>query len=253
MIETYTRPLSPDEREEITEDLDNPRRPLRLALIYLAISVALAVVGFLMAAAIWGIVSTEWPTMIVGTLVLVPGVIAFFSLLLFALVGSSVPRIYLEERRLQMKALAEAPGLRTLLGRDEVAVTRVNAVRVTEIVIDEDFDSIYLFELGDGATYYHESAMMEVSPWPSTEFEVVRGLDGDKTVWERVCGTGDILEPAVTIDDPWCYDGFDRLIHRMDGEDAFADGVYNEGPDELLARLLGTRSVDTESEESASN
>ena len=245
MIETYTRPFLPDERAEISRLIDDVPNPWRSAGQHTLIILAAILIVFAMGLAVWGIMSTNWSEMVMGSVAALPASIGLLALLVLTYILVNAPRVFWEEQRLRDEVLAEQPPRQALLEGDVATITRVEAVDVLEIVLDEDSDYIYLFELADGTTFYYESEMTELGEWPSSIFEIARGLDGEDVVWERTRATGALLIASQYIDEPWCYDGFERLIHRDSGDDAFTEGVYNEAPEVVLHRLLGNKVVDT--------
>ncbi len=242
MVDSYTRELTADERADLSELAENLPRPGRLLGQYLGI----IVVGVLVSIAMVGIIllamTAGWSEMVIGSVAILPGGIALLSLLLAVMAATSIPRVVMEARRCREEALSLQPDRRALLAAGHVSATRVEAEDVIEIALDDT--SLYLFGLTDGTTYYYESDLMERGPWPSACFEIAEGEVDGRLVWEQATGLSDELEPVRFIDEPWCFDGFEGLLHRNEGDDAFVRGVYNEAPAQLLHRLLGDDCTD---------
>lgn len=244
MIEEYTRPLLADERKAIEVLSDKTPHPGRLLRQYAAIAAVLVVVAVVMVGLLWLLLATSWSDMVKGSLVILPGGLAILSLIVLFLILINLPRVYREAREAYTLALARQPKLRALLAANTVAVTRVQAVSVTEIVVDEEDYLIYLFGLEGGGTYYYESDLSELGGWPSDCFEQVRGIVDGEVIWERSLATGADLAPSLIVEEPWCYDGFERFLHRASDDEGYEPGVYNESPDALLEHLLGKNTVD---------
>ena len=244
MIEEYTRPLHVDERKALESLAADAPRPGQLLRQYAAIVAILLLVAIVMIGVLWGILATSWSDMMKGSLVILPGGLAILSLIVLFLILVNMPRVYREAREAYGQAMAMQPKRQALLELNEVAVTRIQVVTATEIVVDEDDYLIYLFGLEGGGTYFYESDLTEVGAWPSDCFERVTGAVDGEVVWERTLATGAELAPSLIIEEPWCYDGFERFIHREAEDEGIAPGVYNESPDTLLERLLGKNTVE---------
>ena len=126
-------------------------------------------------------------------------------------------------------------------GSDVLHVTRVRATGVIEISDYNDWSVLSLFSLPDGDTFYYESLMDEIGPWPNHSFEIVCGVVDDDVVWKRVYGTGAYLEANQRIEDPEFYSGFEGFNERQASDEPFTQGRYAEAPEALLARMLGVR------------
>ncbi len=248
MIEEYTRPLLAEERKAIAALSDEAPRPGRLLGQYAAVAALLVAVAALMVLILWALLATSWSDMVKGTLVILPGGLGILTLIVLFLIVVNMPRVYGEARDAYRTAQALRPKCQALLDLNEVTVTRVQVVSAVEIVVDEDDYLIYLFGLEGGGTYYYESDLTEVGSWPSDCFERVTGTVEGEVVWERTLATGADLAPSLIIEEPWCYDGFERFIHREAEDDGMAPGVYNEAPEELLQRLLGKNTVEKQAE-----
>lgn len=102
----------------------------------------------------------------------------------------------------------QLPQIEAALADGRVAVKRVAAQQVIELVEFEDEGGGFIFDVGDGRLLFLKGQEFEQGQveqaWPNSEFEIVRTVRGDR--WLGIFCTGDELTPLREIDTSDCRD-----------------------------------------------
>ncbi|MFC1834625.1 hypothetical protein ACFL2Q_07820 [Thermodesulfobacteriota bacterium] len=127
------------------------------------------------------------------------------------------------------------PLIRKALDEGKVLSKKVTASSVICIDAFEDEGSAYVFEVEEGRSLLlkgqeYSYADEEDMPWPASEFEIVRSLDGE--IWIRLFSTGKELEPLRCVGMENCTEEFAC---------SWKEEVINNTPSEILESLKSER------------
>lgn len=224
MIQEHVREMTADEREDMRRALQPvPLRPLpstqgsKAGLVVAAVLTAGALVwtrgavdGALAAALVAG-----W------------GVILYHYL-------SSVAEEKKRRTRHERFSGQAAQALARILQDGRVTVKRVRAVAVVEIESIEDEGNGYVYDLGDGRVLFLKGqdyfASDEDTPWPNTEFEIIRTV-AEGRMYDLRC-LGSALAPLRVVPG-------DDVDPQKGWEDR--EEVLEMSVDDAVRRILRTR------------
>ena len=115
------------------------------------------------------------------------------------------------------------PRIRKAIEVGSVFVKKVSSNAVITIREFEDEGSGYIYELGDGKVFFlkgqHFYPATEDTPWPNSEFEIVRTVHGD--IWIGIFCFGVELNPIRELETRECIDD----IALTDHEDVLDEGL----------------------------
>jgi hypothetical protein len=230
MIDEFTREMSAQEREYLQERINS--KPLVSLTDTLKWSViwSVSLVGLIAFAALLFAFLAEVNELLASVaagIAMLPGIICLYCLL--AVISSYFRwrRDFHDFKRNRLPLLKQA------FERGVVHTKRVTASSVIVIQEFEDEGSGYIFDIGDGKSLLLKGQWCfpfeESMPWPASEFEMVRTVDG--VIWLGLFSRRDRLAPIKTIP-----------IDECTMEFAWSDReeVLNGDPETVLRGVLKT-------------
>ena len=201
MINEYVREMSTEERAELQSAMQpeppRPRQPLITAEAWGPVLIAVLTLAVIALAG-----GNKGGLAIAGAAVVLVG---GYQLVVTAVRNARTQKhahayddAYQTRRRRELARVLED-------GR--VTVKRVRPVAVVELEPMEDEGSGYLFDLGDGRVLFLKGADYRPlddgeSPWPNTDFEIVRAALDDSFI--ALCCRGDALTPLWVVQGEEC-------------------------------------------------
>jgi hypothetical protein len=235
VLEKYDRPLTATERARLAELLD-PQWPTRGNMLrWLCLWLAILVIGISILAgiAVWFDGRPGWRVVLAG---LLAGVT--FSVCVVACYGAYllVTGYRHGVREATHFAQETAPRIRDALQEGRASVCRVTSegVIVIEEFLEEDLGSAYIFDLGDGTSYYLRGVEYDFDEESDifllpSRFALVRTATNH--IWLGVFNREGRLEPELTV-------SMKEMPHEYVWGDSLAsESVLPGRPREILARL----------------
>ena len=183
MLQRIQRPLSEPERRCLSRQLE--RRPGKAAF-FRALGWFALWSGILVVCAMLfvnGLKNSSGHSGAWTAIMPVAFLVGIFSFYLAYLVASSY---FHRARRGAQFRREDAPKLETALKDGQASVCRVVSESVIVIEEFEDEGSAYVYDLGDGTSFYLRGQEYypedERAPWPAREFEIVRTKQGGRLV-----------------------------------------------------------------------
>lgn len=228
MYEELTRELNERERAELraaTEDAE-PLVSLGVTLRWITIWGAGLLVCVVFGAGLFAF--DPHPVLVILVVILGLGAVVCLYALITILQGYFHWRgVHARFRRVGV------PRIQAALSHGGAQAKRVRAVAVVEIQEYEDEGPGYIYDVEDGKLLFLKGQQYypvdESSPWPNTEFEIVRASEED--VWVGIFCHGDELAPSRVIASADCREeiAWDEREELVDGPmEVFVDSILDD-------------------------
>jgi hypothetical protein len=240
VLEKYERPLTADERAILNAQLESGSQPRREEVwrrLLLCLAILMLGIVALVGLAAWLDGKPHW----VGAL----GTVLAILIVIVCVAAGCGAWIKIASYRADVFYATQfiqqtSPQIRAALENGRASVCRVTAVAVIVIeeYLEEDMGSGYLYDLGDGTSFYlrgHEYDLDEGAGFfVPRQFEIVRTAEND--LWLGIFHVDGRLEPELQV-------SMKEMPQEYVWHDPQSESVLPGRPREVLSRL-GYRGVE---------
>jgi hypothetical protein len=236
VLELVERPLSELEFQALARQLDTTPLRTSIGTSLRGLIPATGILGICVFLFVRGLLREDGPS---GVWIIVVPVVVPVAIIAFYVASCIVIGHVHWSRIARQFALKNAAAIRLALDNGQACVCRVRSDSVVVVQEDEDEGSAFIFDLGDGSSFYLRGQEyfpeLESSPWPARQFEIVRTKVGG-----LLMGVFAGLETVADIREV--------RMSEMPGSFWFADEPESESilpgaPTEILARLCHQQSA----------